>query len=114
MHELGIAQSLVETASESAREFGLARVWRVRAAIGELSGVDPAALTSAWEIAREQPGFEASELVCDSVPVSIFCHQCQHAVQPETGWRLVCPVCNTPSRDVRTGRELMLVQLEGE
>lgn len=114
MHELGIAQQLAEAAWESACEAGLATVRVVRAAVGELSGVDPGALTSAWEVTRDRPGLESAELVCDVVPVTIYCHPCRQAVRPEACWRLVCPVCRVPSRDVRSGRELLLVQLEGE
>ena len=114
MHELGIAQSLADTAWESAQEAGLKRVSLVRAAIGALSGVDPGALTSAWEIARERLGLQKAILRCDVVPVTIYCHVCHEAVQPVECWRLICPLCQKPSREVRTGRELLLVQLEGE
>lgn len=114
MHELGIARSLAEAASDAAREAGLARVRVVRAAVGELSGVDAAALAAAWEFARDLPGFESAELECDVVPVAIECPSCRRTVQPESSWNLKCPVCQSPSRDVRAGRELLLVQLEGE
>ena len=114
MHELGIAQSLADTAWESAQEAGLSRVSLVRAAIGALSGVDPNALSSAWEIARERLGLGMASLHCEVVPVRIYCQRCEETVQPVEFWRLICPVCQTPSADVRTGRELLLVQLEGD
>jgi hydrogenase nickel incorporation protein HypA/HybF len=114
MHELGIAQSLAETAWESAQEAGLSRVSLVRAAIGALSGVDPDSLISAWEIVRDRLGLETSTLQCEVVPVTIYCHQCGETIQPTECWRLVCPICQTPGGDLRTGRELLLIQLEGE
>lgn len=113
MHELGIAQSLAEAARDAAREAGLTSVHVVRAAVGALSGVDPAALASAWELARDFSGMANTQLKCDLVRAAIYCASCRQQVEPEVCWRLICPVCQTPSRDLRAGRELLLVQLEG-
>ena len=114
MHELGIAIGLADATWESAREAGLTRVHLVRVAVGALSGVDPAALASAWELTRERPELQTAQVQCEYIPVSIFCHSCCRTVQPNENWRLICPLCQIPSSDVRTGRELHLVQLEGE
>ncbi|HUK03900.1 MAG TPA: hydrogenase maturation nickel metallochaperone HypA [Burkholderiales bacterium] len=51
MHELSLAQSVVEIVEEAARREGAARVESVRLEIGELSHVEPESLAFAFEVA---------------------------------------------------------------
>lgn len=53
MHELTLAQSVVEIVEEAARREGAARVACVRLELGELSHVEPEALAFAFEIAAQ-------------------------------------------------------------
>jgi hydrogenase nickel incorporation protein HypA/HybF len=53
MHEVSIAQTLLQEVSELAVRHKMASVERVGVAIGRYSGVVPEALTFAFEILRE-------------------------------------------------------------
>src|SRR3954468_4132986 len=112
MHELSIAMAVVDMAAEEAGRRGGGRVAAVHLKFGPLSGVVPAALRSAFELAREQePPLAAADLVIEEVPVAAFCPACaaERAVPfPE----LRCPACGTPTPDVVRGRELEVVALE--
>ena len=114
MHELSIAMSIVDMAAAEAGRRGGARVVAVHLKLGPLSGIVPAALRSAFELAREQdPAVAAADLVVEEVPVAAHCPACvaDRAVPfPE----LRCPVCGSPTPDVVRGRELEVVALEIE
>ena len=113
MHELSIALGIVDVAAEEVARRG-GRVVVVHMKVGQLSGVVPAALRSAFELAREpEPALAAAELVIEEVPVAARCPACaaERAVPfPE----LRCPACGGPTPDVVRGRELEVVALEIE
>ena len=113
MHELSIALGIVDVAAEEVGRRG-GRVVAVHVKVGPLSGVVPAALRSAFELAREpEPAVAAAELVIEEVPVVTRCPACaaERAVPfPE----LRCPECGGPTPDVVRGRELEVVALEIE
>lgn len=64
MHELGIAQSILETVEREAGSRG-ARPRRVGVAIGPWAGVNPAALTFAWEALMRGTNHDGVELVVE-------------------------------------------------
>jgi hydrogenase nickel incorporation protein HypA/HybF len=53
VHELSLAQSMVEIVEEAARREGAARVASVRLELGELSHVEPESLAFAFEVAAQ-------------------------------------------------------------
>jgi hydrogenase nickel incorporation protein HypA/HybF len=113
MHELSIALGIVDAAGEEAARRPGARVAAVHLRVGALSGVVPEALRSAFELAREGSALEEAELVIEQVAVVAFCPVC--AEEREVAFpRLCCPVCSTPTPEVRRGRELEVVALEIE
>jgi hydrogenase nickel incorporation protein HypA/HybF len=67
MHELGIAQAIVEQSVEAARSAGSTRVTAVRVRIGELSGVAEEALRFCWDIATAGTILDAARLDCEQV-----------------------------------------------
>ena len=48
MHELSIAEGIIEVVERTARQNEVTRVKKVRVAIGELAGVDIPSLRFAW------------------------------------------------------------------
>lgn len=114
MHELSIAHSLVQTAEEALRGTGITRVERVHLKLGALAGVVEDALLFGYDIATEGTALAGSQLVIETVPVIVYCPTCD-AEQPLENIQLFrCPVCATPTADVRQGREIELVSLECE
>lgn len=114
MHELSIATSLIEIATSAAREAGAERVAVVRVAIGALAGVVKDSLFFSFDIASAGTPLEGARLEIDDVPVTVFCPTCQAERELISPQALRCPVCHTPTADIRRGRELTLVSLEVE
>jgi len=111
MHELSIALSLVELASEEAQKAGASKVEKLHIRVGTLSGVVPDALRFAFDIATQHTLLENAELVIEEVPVRIFCATCNAEQELPPSLVLKCPVCQTLSGDIRQGKELELVTL---
>lgn len=111
MHELSIALSILNVAAEEAARRN-ARPVAIHVRIGDLSGVIPEALTSAFEIARESTELSHCRLVVESVPVIIYCDHCGSEYPAESIQSLRCQQCGTPAELVMAGRELELAALE--
>src|ERR1019366_5767145 len=112
MHELSIANSLVELASQSAIGAGASRVLEVRIRLGALSGVVREALEFSYEIAVAGTLLEGSKLVVRELPVHIYCPVCCEEMELPSIQSFCCPACGTPSGDVRQGRELEIESIE--
>lgn len=113
MHELSIAQDLVELVEASlASSAPQARVTSVRVRIGVLSGVVPAALASAWPAATRKTAIAGAQLVVEEVQLAIWCDVCQREQELGGPGRLVCPACGTRSGQIVRGRELEIASVE--
>jgi hydrogenase nickel incorporation protein HypA/HybF len=112
MHELSIAYSLVELASESAKEAGATKVCAVHLRLGVLSGVVRGALEFSYEIAAADTPLAGSVLVVTELPVRVYCASCEEEVELASVQRFRCPKCDTPSGDIRQGRELEIELIE--
>jgi hydrogenase nickel incorporation protein HypA/HybF len=114
MHELSIAENLIEIASNAAQAAGVQHVQAVHLRLGALSGVVADALQFSYEVAAAGTLLEGSQLVIQAVPAAIYCAVCAQVVELPTIQAFCCPVCGTFSTDVRQGRELEIISLEVE
>lgn len=112
MHELSIASQVVEIVSRHAAEHGGLGVTAVALRIGQLSCVHEDALRYSFDLVREGTPLAAAELRIVTVPVCIWCPSCQAERELPGIQRFACPVCGTPSADIRAGRELDLESIE--
>ena len=114
MHELSIALSMIEMATEEAERRGGTRVNALHLKLGPLSGVVKDALLFSYEVACNGTLLEGSQLFIEDVPVVIYCRECQSEQQLESIQRFCCPACGTLTSEVVRGRELEVVAMEIE
>jgi len=114
MHELSIALSIIDIASEESRARDDAVILAVHLKVGRLSGVVIEALRSAFEIAREETILANAELVITDVPVMVNCPKCDAEQLADSIQNLCCGVCGTISPNVTQGCELEVVAMELE
>lgn len=112
MHELSIANSLVEIASEHARANGGQRILAITVRVGALSCVHKSALEFSFDLVTQGTMLEGAQLKWLDVPVTVFCPTCEREVELPGIQRFRCPECDTPSGDIRSGRELDLETIE--
>lgn len=112
MHELSIAYNIVQIADDAACDAGVDHVDAVHLRLGQLSGVVSEALWFGYDIAARGTRLEGSRLEIEDVPAVIFCSQCRIERALESIQQFCCPVCGTPSMDIRSGRELEIAYVE--
>jgi hydrogenase nickel incorporation protein HypA/HybF len=114
MHELSIVQSVVTSVTEWLAGKPSQHVKTVTLRVGALSGVVNDALQFGYEIATSDTPLAGSSLIVHRQPVVIHCQVCDSLEELAGVQSFRCPRCNTPSGDVRKGRELEIESLEIE
>ena len=109
MHEYSIVQALIERVEQEAAARGAKRVVRLWVSLGELSGVEPQLLTTAYDTFRERTICEGAPMELERVPASWTCRRC---ACPVIG-ALRCEQCQTPATLI-TGDEILLNRIEME
>jgi len=112
MHELSIALSIVEGASEEASRHNGHRVEAVYLKLGQLSGVVKEALLFSYGLAAEGTRLEGSRLEIEDIPATVFCTRCDAERTLASIQQFCCPVCGIATPEVTRGRELLITGLE--
>jgi hydrogenase nickel incorporation protein HypA/HybF len=112
MHELSIAMSIIEGASQEASSRGGARVHAVHLKLGPLSGVVKEALLFSYQLACEGTLLEGSQLLIEEVQVVVYCPNCDTEKTLDSIQRFCCPTCGTLTSNVISGKQLELVAIE--
>jgi hydrogenase nickel incorporation protein HypA/HybF len=110
VHELSIAQAIVDVAARHAGDSSVARVY-VR--VGRLRQVVPSALAFAFELCAHGTAVEGAELELEQVRVVVACRGCGAECHPD-GFPLACGGCGGLNVDVVQGEELQVESLELE
>ena len=114
MHELSIAQSIVEVVEARAAEYNAARVKGVRLKIGEASGVVTDSLTFCFEMLTSlDPALTGAQLLIDIVPHRAQCRHCDREFTV-TNFVAQCPTCAEWSSEIISGTELQILEMEIE
>lgn len=112
MHELGLAQGIVEVVAARAARCHAVRVNGVRLRIGEAAGVVPDSLTFCFELlAREDPILAGAQLSIERVPHRGRCRPCG-AEFDIVNFIMRCPSCGQWDADVLSGTELEVREME--
>ncbi|MCD6337942.1 MAG: hydrogenase maturation nickel metallochaperone HypA [Verrucomicrobia bacterium] len=111
MHEVSIIQNVIQMAEEQARAQGAKRIHALRMRIGAMSGVVVDALEFAFEVVRRGTMADQAALEIETAPPRAWCAACRKEFDC-SNWNLACPDCGEPSREIRKGTEVELVDME--
>ncbi|MBX6365042.1 MAG: hydrogenase maturation nickel metallochaperone HypA [Gemmatimonadetes bacterium] len=110
MHELAVAQAVLDVALEAAAG---RRVTRVELRVGALRQVVPAALAFSFELVARGTPADGAVLAIEPVPVVGRCRAC--GVESEQhGFPLRCAACGRLALEIVRGQELSVEWLELE
>jgi hydrogenase nickel incorporation protein HypA/HybF len=112
MHELSIALSIVEIATEEVERRGGVRVNAVHLRLGPLSGVVKESLLFAYELACEGTPLKGSRLAIEEVPILVYCPTCQAKRPIPSIQHFCCSACETPTTEILQGKELEVSAME--
>jgi hydrogenase nickel incorporation protein HypA/HybF len=113
MHEMTLAENVLLIIEEQARKACATRVLSVRLEIGQLSHVEPEALSFCYDAAARGSCAEGSALILDKAPGRAFCHGCNEEVTVE-GPVSPCPQCGGFGLEVTGGQEMRVKDMEVE
>jgi hydrogenase nickel incorporation protein HypA/HybF len=109
MHELSIAQSILDIIREQVPENQHVKSVKVR--IGEMSGVVPDSLEFCFTSITADTPLASARLDIDHLPFILFCADCNKQHRTEPGFAF-CPVCGSGATRVVSGMELQVVEIE--
>lgn len=113
MHELSIAENIVEIIHQYVPVDDRKRVQRVFTSVGEQSGVVADSLEFSYQAITASTDLEWSHLEIETVPFIVRCKECGTESHTEMGSRQ-CPVCTAFDTLVVSGTELRVRQIEME
>ncbi|SEF44339.1 Hydrogenase-3 nickel incorporation protein HypA [Bryocella elongata] len=111
MHEISIAESIVQIAEAKAREQNAQSIQIIKLRLGTFTTIVPEALQFAFEIARQDTLSCNAQLDIEIVPMTMRCVVCDATMQPVCGLCLFCEQCGFPLKII-SGEELQVEYIE--
>ncbi len=113
MHEMSIAQSVLDIILQESQTHKVNRVLSVALRVGELSAVETESLKFCFELITKGTLAEGARLEIERVQVTCRCQDCGSDFSVE---ELVfsCPACQGPRVEMLSGRELSIESFEAE
>jgi len=111
MHEMSIAQSLIEIIREEMVRHGAQHLRSVRLQVGEMSAVVPESLSFSFEVITSGTPLEGAKLVIETVPPEGRCTECGKQFEIKD-YVFLCPACGGTRVETVAGQELSIVDME--
>lgn len=111
MHELSIAQNIVEIIHLYVPSEDRPKVRSVSTVVGEQSGVVADSLAFSYQAITASTALEGSHLKIEIVPFTIECKQCGAITNPDMG-SIRCPSCGNRDSVITGGTELRVRDIE--
>jgi hydrogenase nickel incorporation protein HypA/HybF len=111
MHEMSIAQNIIEIVEEISKENQVENVRKVIVKIGKLVAVVPDSLLFCYEALTTGTRLEDSELEINIIPILGECKTCGKKFEVES-YFFTCPFCKSNEVRITQGQELNISELE--
>ncbi|WP_153111831.1 hydrogenase maturation nickel metallochaperone HypA [Propionivibrio limicola] len=113
MHEMSLAEGVLQIIEETAEVEGFQAVRKVTLEIGQLAAVEPEAMRFCFDAAMRGSLAEGAELEIVEVPGSGWCVECATTV-PMPEIIAACPYCGNCQLQATGGMEMKVTSLEVE
>ncbi|MBZ5553635.1 MAG: hydrogenase maturation nickel metallochaperone HypA [Acidobacteriia bacterium] len=111
MHELSIAQNVIEIVQQNLPPAPHPPVRAVKMRVGEMAGVVIDSLEFCFSAIISDTPLEGARLEVERVPVVAHCRRCELHFEVEQ-YAFICPSCENIEIEVISGRELQVVEVE--
>ena len=111
MHEMSIAQSLIEIISEEMSKNNANTLRSVRLNIGQMSAIVPEALSFCFEVMVSGTPMEGARLDMDIIPLKGYCETCEKEFEI-VDYNFTCPFCEGTKIETISGQDLTIVEIE--
>ena len=113
MHELSVAQALVEQVEAVIHQNHAQSATLIRVRIGPLAGVVPKLLATAFPLAAAGSRMQHAQLEFSHAPIQVRCQTCGAETEAAMN-RLICGACGDWHTQIISGDELLLESVELE
>lgn len=113
MHEMSLAEGVLQIMEEQARVHGFVRVVTVRLEIGALSHVEPEALEFCFAAVTRETVAEGAQLEIIRTPGQAWCMACAQTTRVTSRYD-PCPRCGGYELQITAGDEMRVKELEIE
>ncbi|KAF0162779.1 MAG: hydrogenase nickel incorporation protein HypA/HybF [Rhodocyclaceae bacterium] len=111
MHEMSLAEGILQLVEDAARQQEFSRVTAVWLEIGQLSGVEVEAMKFCFDAVTRDSIADGARLEIISLPGTGWCMVCSKTV-PMTEVFGECPQCGSHQMQVTGGTEMRVKELE--
>ena len=111
MHEMSIAQNILDIAVAAAEREGAEKITRVNVVAGEMRAIVPTQLTFCFGIAAEDTIASGAELNLEIVPAKGRCRKCGSGFTIKD-FEYLCPACESSDIEITGGTELRIRDIE--
>jgi hydrogenase nickel incorporation protein HypA/HybF len=112
MHEVSIAQGLLDIAIDNCKKHGYQSIDSIKAKVGKASGIVPDSLLFSFEALKKDTIAGNATLTIEEIPVGGFCDNCKKHFTVDEAYVIACPLCGSLSFKIETGRELNVDEVE--
>ena len=111
MHELSIAQSILEIVEQYVIPADRETVRQVKIRVGEMAGVVPDSLEFCFSAIIADTPLRSASLHIQEIPFTISCVTCGDLATNPSGF-VVCPKCGGADTKIISGTELQVIEIE--
>ena len=111
MHEMAIAQSIIEIVNDTLADDERNKLKEIAIDIGELAAVVPDSLQFCYETIVHETEYQNAVLNINVIPLKIKCNNCNIESKIEK-YAFICPKCESTNIIVISGEELNIRYLE--
>jgi hydrogenase nickel incorporation protein HypA/HybF len=113
MHEMSIAEGILQTVLAAAKQSGARRVERIELSVGQMRLVVPEALEMAWRAVSEGTIAAGAAMDVTEVPLAARCRHCDRQFAPRIDDYL-CPGCGQADVEITAGDDIILTSIACE
>jgi hydrogenase nickel incorporation protein HypA/HybF len=111
MHELTIAQNILEIVQQSVPEEKAQWVRWIRMRVGPLSGIVADSLEFCFEAITNGTNMRNARLAIEHAPMTFRCKNCRNEFQTDD-LAFLCPACQSSDLELISGKELEILEIE--
>ncbi|NCC25583.1 MAG: hydrogenase maturation nickel metallochaperone HypA [Deltaproteobacteria bacterium] len=117
MHELSIAESLVDIIRQEMEKHGVTTLHKVEVVVGQLTAIVPEALEMSFTALTVDTPLAGAVITTEIRPLTVCCRECKKDFSPaeDDPYLMTCPFCGAEiGHEVLTGRELFISNIVAE
>jgi hydrogenase nickel incorporation protein HypA/HybF len=114
MHEVAIAESLLETAVWKCKDSGFGRVKSIKVKIGKASAVSAEALIFNFDALKAGSIASEASLTIEETPTTGCCRACSMEFGVDRDFIFQCPHCESDAVIIKSGNGIELSEMDVE